>query len=401
MAGKKKIKDKNQNQELGAPDQSEVDALLATVYSGDSKEPASEEIHVEFEIVKGEIDFDIRQLLRGIENKIERSGFCFRIEERLKEISEKDVSVKLVSAEDLTFSEVIMSLPNPTAYREFKFGGQTGIFEMNPSIFYPLISRHPRRDITIPDASPLRNSLGRQKWDEMSSGFLKIYGEFMEMDLVAGEVGYNPLMIGEKNSVAFMCFEAEYGDFHGILNIAIPLLPLALKDVGLEMKDEKVYEVFYGGLSTESLTRLVGGEVILEVNFGKASKPVDEAKKAGLAGTWHLERSPRFAELYANGMFVGTGWAESRGGTYTLTLIDLEKRCSYTEKKIKDRVSISADVKLVSRVPFGDFYDIKTGQPIDVGSEEAGAYLFMGGRKIGNTFIDKNYADEIRVDAIK
>lgn len=369
----------------GEMSQAEQDVLLAAVDGGEiTLEDKLPQKKLSFQKVKGEIGHSRDDFGKEIDNKLQYSGFADKVGELLERFSGLDVDVSLLTVECLNNAETIMSLPSPTAYRLFRVGNYTGILEMNPSAFFPLMSRS-EGIVEIPNESSLYRRRHREDWVKISSEILAAYKGDIGLDITEGEVQDKPPLFGgafrPQGHVLLASFEISLGEDAGMMNIANPFIPLILKGTPFEKTEgQKVADIFYSGLAKESLVRVANSDVLIEVDLGKAVGNIRDR------GTYfHLERDPSFVDVYANGMFVGTGFLEHSRDESILTLVDLGQQYSHDEKKLMTDAPLALDARLRKNIKFKDFYRLQTGSRLDL---ESSVYVSLHGKQLGRTELD-------------
>lgn len=144
------------------------------------------------------------------------------------------IEVKLVSVEQLTYSEFILSLPNPTCFNLLTAKPLEGelVLELNPSIVYPIIDRllgGTTEETTIPDR-PLTDieweiisRITRQILEGLSSAWANIKPVKFE---VARKESNPQLMqiVAPNEPVVLVCFELTMGNASGLINLCLPFM---------------------------------------------------------------------------------------------------------------------------------------------------------------------------------
>lgn len=142
------------------------------------------------------------------------------------------VEVKLTSVDQLTYSEFIFSLENPTCFNLLKADPLEGnlILDINPSILYPIIdrllgggregtalARRPLTEIELRLVSRITNLFLeelRHAWENVLS-----------LDLEVIRVESNPQLaqiVPPNEVVVLISFELAIGDVRGMMNLCIP-----------------------------------------------------------------------------------------------------------------------------------------------------------------------------------
>jgi flagellar motor switch protein FliM len=149
------------------------------------------------------------------------SGFLRRI-----------VEFKIANAEQMTYSEFIGSLPNPTSFTLVKGASLDGLFciELSPLIIYPIIERLlggtneeltiPQRPLTLIEARLVTRilGLGMNALEEAWSGVKPI-----EFEIDSMESNPNLVQIVAPNEVVVVIgFEIKFGERAGTMSLCMP-----------------------------------------------------------------------------------------------------------------------------------------------------------------------------------
>jgi flagellar motor switch protein FliM len=142
------------------------------------------------------------------------------------------VEVKLTSVDQLTYSEFVFSLENPTCFNLLKADPLEGnlILDINPSILYPIIDR-------LLGGGREMGALARRPLTEIELRLVsRITGLFLEelrhawenvleLKLEVVQVESNPQLVQivpPNEVVVVISFELTIGDLRGMLNLCIP-----------------------------------------------------------------------------------------------------------------------------------------------------------------------------------
>ena len=142
------------------------------------------------------------------------------------------VEVKLTSVDQLTYSEFIFSLDNPTCFNLLRAEPLEGnlILDINPSILYPMIDRllGGGREGTLLARRPL-TEIELRLVSRITSLFLKemktAWENVLDLDLSVIQVESNPQLIQivpPNEVVVLVCFEVALIEVRGIINLCIP-----------------------------------------------------------------------------------------------------------------------------------------------------------------------------------
>lgn len=159
-------------------------------------------------------------------------GFSRNFGAALSGLLRSIVEVKLTSVDQLTYSEFIFSLENPTCFNLLRAEPLEGnlILDINPSILYPIIdrllgggrdpgpiARRPLTEIELRLVSRITNLFLeqlRQAWENV-----------LELKLSIERVESNPQLVQivpPNEVVVLVSFELTLGDIRGMLNFCIP-----------------------------------------------------------------------------------------------------------------------------------------------------------------------------------
>lgn len=142
------------------------------------------------------------------------------------------VEVKLTSVDQLTYSEFVFSLENPTCFNLLRAEPLEGnlILDINPSILYPIIDRLlgggrdsapiARRPLTEIELRLVSRITGLFL-DELKHAWANV----LEMQLSVERVESNPQLVQivpPNEVVILISFELTLGDVRGMMNLCIP-----------------------------------------------------------------------------------------------------------------------------------------------------------------------------------
>jgi flagellar motor switch protein FliM len=142
------------------------------------------------------------------------------------------VEAKLTSVDQLTYSEFVFSLENPTCFNLVNAAPLEGqlIVDINPSILFPIIDRLLGGSATspLPARRPLTD-IELRLVSRITDLFLKemhhTWENVVELDLSVERVESNPQLvqiIPANEVVVLISFEVIMGDTRGMINLCIP-----------------------------------------------------------------------------------------------------------------------------------------------------------------------------------
>ena len=222
--------------------QDEVDALLTAVDVGDVsvEEPVVEQQqtgYVPQEEQKEIAVYDFKRpervskdQIRALENIHENFArtFAAAMSGYLRTI----IDLKLASVEQLTYSEFIMSLPNPTCFNLLTVAPLDGnmILEINPSIIYPVIDKllgGGNSDALPPDRelTQIEHRLVRRITNMALEHLGDVWRPIKHINFEVEACESNPSLmqvVPPNEVVVLMVFEMRMGESSGMMNLCIP-----------------------------------------------------------------------------------------------------------------------------------------------------------------------------------
>lgn len=159
-------------------------------------------------------------------------GFGRNFGASLSALLRKLVEVKLTSVDQLTYSEFVYSLENPTCFNLLKADPLEGtlILDINPSILYPIIDR-------LLGGGAENTQIARRPLTEIELGlvsyitdlFLKelqhAWENVLTLDLAVVRVESNPQLVQivpPNEVVVLISFEVTLGELRGMMNLCVP-----------------------------------------------------------------------------------------------------------------------------------------------------------------------------------
>jgi flagellar motor switch protein FliM len=222
-------------------DQSEVDALLAAVDSGEVEEESSvghvyswhrkdlEDVEVRsYDFKRPErVSKDQMRALQTLHEAFARN-FGASLSGFLRTI----VEVKVATCEQMTYSEFISGLPNPTSFNLIESDGLEGqmCLEISPLIIYPIIDRLlggtsqdlfiPQRPMTMIESRLIGNVTSRglsalnEAWESIRAMSFRVSATESNPQLVQ--------IVPPNEVVVVIGFEMKMSNRAGTLNLCIP-----------------------------------------------------------------------------------------------------------------------------------------------------------------------------------
>ena len=228
-------------------DQSEVDALLAAVDSGDSPAPAATDGPAKVfsnkkspngqprEVEIRSYDFKrpervSKDQMRALENLHE--GFSRNFGAALSGFLRTIMEVKVANIEQMTFSEFTHSLPNPTCFNLLSAEPLEGnmCLEISPLIIYPVIDRllgGSNADLFIPQRplTAIELRLVQKILDRALRALEEAWGNIVPAKCQSKESESNPQLVQivpPNEVVVVVGFELKMGGRAGTMSLCIP-----------------------------------------------------------------------------------------------------------------------------------------------------------------------------------
>ncbi len=219
-------------------DQNEVDALLAAVETGGvetaddaAKAQQAAKTHKEVQLYDFKrperVSKEQMRALEGIHETFARNFGAF-----LSGFLRTIVEIRVATAEQLTYSEFIHSLPNPTNFNLLTAEPLEGqlCLELSPLIIYPIIDRLlggsnselfiPQRPLTL-----IEQRLVNRITDKAIHVLEESWGELLEVKFKIVEVESNPHLVqivAPNEVVVVLGFEIKMGGRAGTMSLCIP-----------------------------------------------------------------------------------------------------------------------------------------------------------------------------------
>lgn len=159
-------------------------------------------------------------------------GFSRNFAAALSALMRNMIEVKLTSVDQLTYSEFVFSLENPTCFNVLRAEPLEGniILDINPTILYPIIDRllgggkeattNVRRPLTEIELR-LVSRITKIFLDELKHAWENVFA----LNITVERVESNPQLVSivpPNEVVVLICFELTLGQIRGMLNLCIP-----------------------------------------------------------------------------------------------------------------------------------------------------------------------------------
>lgn len=218
-------------------DQNEVDALLAAVDTGQIEKPAISYRTSVSQQQKEAQAYDFKRPERVSKDQMRsleslHDSFARNLGASLSSFLRTIVEVRVATIEQLTYSEFIHSLPNPTNFNLLKCEPLEGqmCLEISPLIIYPIIDRLlggsnnemfiPQRPLTM-----IELRLIRKITDRALQELTEVWSSLVPVKFSLGEVESNPHLVqivAPNEVVVVIGFELRMGPRAGTMSLCIP-----------------------------------------------------------------------------------------------------------------------------------------------------------------------------------
>jgi flagellar motor switch protein FliM len=229
--------------------QSEVESLLAALDQGSSELPSTQANNRSRDEFRSHITvYDFKRPERVSKEQMRafqalHEGFSREFGASLSSMLRAIVEVKLISVDQLTYSEFVFSLENPTCFNLLWSEGLEGnfILDLSPSIIFPIVDRllgggkdgnsdYPSRPLT-----EIELHLASRITTLSIQALENAWDNICQLKLRVQQVESNPQLVQivpPNEVIVLISFELTMGDVRGIMNLCIPfntIEPLASK----------------------------------------------------------------------------------------------------------------------------------------------------------------------------
>jgi flagellar motor switch protein FliM len=217
--------------------QAEVESLLSSMDRGAASKPAAAAVAPAARLREKVTPYDFKrpervgkEQMRALQSLHE--GFGRNFGAALSALLRTIVEVKLTSVDQLTYSEFVFSLENPTCFNLLRAEPLEGnlILDINPSILYPIIDRllGGGKESAPPARRPL-TEIELRLVGRITSLFLRemhhAWENVVDLKLSVDRVESNPQLVQivpPNEVVVLISFELTLGDVRGMMNLCIP-----------------------------------------------------------------------------------------------------------------------------------------------------------------------------------
>ncbi|MEX0703988.1 MAG: flagellar motor switch protein FliM [Planctomycetales bacterium] len=143
------------------------------------------------------------------------------------------IEVKLISVDQLTYSEFVFSLENPTCFNLLESKGLEGnlILDLNPSIIFPIIDRllgggkQARHSFPTRGLTEIELRLVSRITGLAIKGLDSAWANICQLGLRVAQIESNPQLVQivpPNEVIVLVSFEITMGEMRGIMNLCIP-----------------------------------------------------------------------------------------------------------------------------------------------------------------------------------
>jgi flagellar motor switch protein FliM len=219
--------------------QSEVESLLAALDPGSMQQQGggARERHAE-ESNSSISVYDFKRPERVSKEQMRtfqalHEGFSREFGAALSGMLRTIVEVKLISVDQLTYSEFVFSLENPTCFNLLKVEPLDGhiILDLNPSIIFPVVDRllgggrTPMQNVPRRPLTEIELRLLSRITDLAIAGLRTAWSNVCDLRFKVTQVESNPQLVQivpPNEVIVLVSFEISMGEMRGIMNLCIP-----------------------------------------------------------------------------------------------------------------------------------------------------------------------------------
>ena len=245
------------------------------------------------------------------------------------------VDVKLVSVDQLTYSEFIFSLENPTCFNVLRCPPIEGhmVLEINPSIIYPIIDRllgGGRGDVLIPrrPLTDIETRLVCRVTGLAIDGLNAVWANVLPIEFAIDQVESNPQLVyivPPNEVIVLVSFEIAIGDLRGMMNLCIPFNVIEPVIDKLSANTWFTYRSHEGSKRSDVIANLTSAPVDVIVYQGETTITAEQLLDLQVGDILPIEKPVGSSLL----MSIG-GQPKFRGQPFTVhgrKVIRIDSRC--------------------------------------------------------------------------
>ena len=318
--------------------QSEVESLLAALEPGDAAGAAKESDYAARVSI-----YDFKRPERVSKEQMQafqtlHEGFSRELSAALSAMLRNICEVKLISVDQLTYSEFVFSLEDPTCFILVDSKGLDGkiILDLNPCIVFPIVdrllggSRETQNDGPVQrPLTQIEVRLATRVTDLILQALSNSWADICDLQLKVVQIESNPQLVQivpPNEVVVLISFEITFGESRGILNLCIPFNTIESKaskltstswgshekrelddgqklnlNASLSMANvELEVEIAETELSTADVMNLEVGDIIMTeapAELGAAIKISGRPMFRGMPGVYRGKKAIRITEM--------------------------------------------------------------------------------------------------------
>ncbi len=218
--------------------QNEVESLLAALEPGAAQSSSAEPAKRSGGGLQSISVYDFKRPERVSKEQMRafqalHEGFSREFGASLSSLMRSIVEVKLISVDQLTYSEFVFSLDNPTCFNLMQSKGLDGhlILDLNPAIVFPLMDRllgGGKNQAGNPPQRPLTEielRLVKRVTDLVIAALERAWANICKLELHVSQVESNPQLVQivpPNEVIVLISFEVVMGEIRGIMNLCVP-----------------------------------------------------------------------------------------------------------------------------------------------------------------------------------
>lgn len=219
--------------------QSEVESLLAALDPGAKSVQTTSSAPRVSEDINAQIStYDFKRPERVSKEQMRafqalHDGFSREFGAVLSGMLRSIVEVKLISVDQLTYSEFVFSLENPTCFNLLYSDGLDGhiILDLNPSIIFPIVDRllgggkDSRHGVPSRSLTEIELRLVSRITNIAIERLEKAWSNICSLKLKVLQVESNPQLVQivpPNEVIVLVSFEITIGEMRGIMNLCVP-----------------------------------------------------------------------------------------------------------------------------------------------------------------------------------
>jgi len=160
-------------------------------------------------------------------------GFSREFGAALSSMLRNIVEVKLISVDQLTYSEFVFSLENPTCFNLLESAGLEGhvILDLSPSLIFPIIDRllgggrNLRHNAPARPLTEIELRLATRITKLAMKTLTNAWSSIVDLGLRVSQIESNPQLVQivpPNEVIVLVSFEVTMGDIRGIMNLCVP-----------------------------------------------------------------------------------------------------------------------------------------------------------------------------------